>query len=637
MFVKKFTLKDGRIKLKIIHSYRKASDGKTSSTVIKDLGFMDEIEKTHPNAMAWAEEEARRATEEYNMQKFDYSIKVSRMEHLPNIDDMPNNEKLRKNLGYAAFSVIYHELGIDKFWDNRRRYRRFDFNVNSIFKNIVYSRLLYPSSKKSAWENRGVFFEDTDYSLDDVYSALDYFQDYSEELVKKLDSRVQERYGRDTFLLNYDVTNYYFEIDDNDKDTLDENGRIIEKGLRKKGCSKEHRTTPIIQMGLFMDRNGLPVSYDLFPGNTHDSQTLIPMVEKASSHFNHTNLIVVADKGMMSGDNIRMIHAKKQGYIISSSVRKADATFKQYVLDDSDYSEIYDAKTGVLEFKMKSRITPRKIKVTTIDPETHEKTESKETHIVNERQIIIWSRKYAEREKKQRNKVLEKTKFLIDSSSNEATTVKFGARKYIVKKPMLKGKPAQVDSYTISLDEDLVSEEESYDGYYAICTNVVGCTGDPDIDSKADRFFESHPKKELYFDSRDGFFVLRSDASDQWILDAYHGLWRIEETFKVTKSGIEARPVFAWTAKRIRAHFLTCFTALLMIRLLQYRLEWKYSDGKILESLRNASCSLAGKNIYVCDYRDNVLDDIGKLLGLDFSMRYLTQMNIKKMLASTKK
>ena len=637
MFIKESSTKKGRKKLKVLRSYRKPSDGKPTTAVVKDLGFIEDIEREHGDPMAWAELERIRLEQEARSEDGECTIKVSRHERLEKISDLPAGARNRKNLGYAAFSSIYHELEIDEFWDNRRRHRRFGFNANSVFKTLVYSRLLYPSSKRTAWENRGMFFEDADYSLADMYRALDYFQGYDRDLLARMDRMVGKRYGRDTFLLSYDVTNYYFEIDENDSDLLDEDGNVIEKGLRKKGYSKEHRTSPIIQMGLFMDRNGLPVSYDIFPGNTHDSQTLIPMIEKAERHFSRTNLIVVADKGMMSGDNIRMIHAKRQGYIISSSIRKGDARFREYAVEDSGFTDMYDAKTKDLEFRIKSRIVPRRISVSSIDPETGEKTGGKESLVVNERQIIIWSRKYAERERQQRNKVLEKARRLIGSKSDEATAIKFGARKYIVKEPVLDGKPAEVGEYIVSLDEDKVAEEEAYDGYYCICTNVVGCTGDSDIDRRANRFFEDHPEKEVYFDNRDGFLVLRSDASDRWIAEAYHGLWKIEETFKVTKSGIEARPVYAWTAKRIRAHFLICFTALLLIRLLQYRLGWKHSDEAILDTLRAASGSLAGQNIYVFDHNDEVLADIGKSLGLDFSHKYLTPIDIRKMLGSTKK
>lgn len=618
---------DGRIKVKIIKTFRK-EDGKNTSAIVKDLGYLDDLEKEHENPLAWAKEEAKRLTEEN---------KEARKKRIQSIDFDTTPLDQREgghggpviNIGSAAISRIYHDLEIDEFLDNRRRYRRFGFNVEKVVRFLIYNRVLDPDSKKGAWEKKHLYYDsDDDFSLDQVYETMDFLASYKEDLVKKIDTVIGQKYSRNTCHLFYDVTNYYFEIDNNDEEILDEEGNPQNKAYRQPGCSKEHRTTPIVQMGLFMDQNGIPVDYDLFRGNTHDSQTLVPMISKASTRFEKTGLIVVADKGMMSGDNIKAIRERRQGYVISSSVRKSDAKFQEWVLDDEGYSEFYNANSGILEYRIKSRFSPRFI--TVHDPENKKRTKKVR---INERQIVIWSRKYAERARKQRDEVLEKTIKLIGRRSGEATTVKFGARKYIVKSPIKGGMPADVDDYVISLDENLVNEEEALDGYYAICTNVTGVDGD----RKAAEFFKNHPDRTAYYDNS-GFFVMnREEVPPQEIVDIYHGLWRIEETFKVTKSTLQTRPVFHWTEKRIEGHFLICFISLTILRLLQYRLNWKYSSKVITEVLKDAVGIGTGLGEYVFRYYDPVLGEIGKLLGIDFTKVRRTKNDIRMLFAGTKK
>ncbi len=616
MFVRQIpNKKTGRTAVCIIQSYRDVSTGNNRSRVIENLGFLDVLEREHEDPIAWAKLRAADLTRQAEEGKNQYRLSLDGKEKIP------QNETLRKNIGYAAFSKLYHQLEIDEFMDNRRRYTKREHNPNSVLKMLVFNRLLFPDSKKGAWEGRHTFLEDSAYSLDNVYSSLDFLLKYRTDLMAKLHEKICRIYHRDTLLLFYDVTNYYFEIDENDTDITGDDG-VVSEGLRKKGYSKEHRTTPIVQLGLFMDEMGIPVSYELFPGNCHDSKTLIPMMDASFDDFGMSHMIVVADKGMMGGDNIRDILLKHKGYVISSSARKADAKFTAYMLNQEGYTELYDKDTGILEFKYKSRTTPRYIKVTS-------PSGGKSTVKINEHQIVMWSRKYAERERKGREKVLDKTRRLIGSTSKNALELVFGSRKYILKEPVdTKGEGVNVDAYVLSLDEEKIREEESLDGYYVICTNVRGL-------EKGTRPFKDGQR--CRFSKSDGFFELNRELGDLDIVDMYHGLWRIEETFKVTKSDLQARPVFVWTQDRIRAHFLVCFISMVLMRLLQHRLEWKYSASSIQESLSKACGTLVGGNLFAFDHFDEVLDDIGKELGIDFSNRYLTLGKMKSLIAETKK
>ncbi len=253
----------------------------------------------------------------------------------------------RHNFGYTALSSIYHELEIDSFFQNRQRITKAQFNYNSIFRSLVFPRLIAPASKRASFSYLKHFFERADFSLDDVYRSLPFFKKYQADLQLGIHERIRQNYGRDTSLVYYDVTNYYFEIDEPNE-------------MLRRGVSKEHRKDPIVQMGLFMDTNGLPISYGLFSGNTLDKQTLIPMMGKLQDDYSLGRIIVVADRGLITGDNIFQTLSDGNGYLLSYSIRGSDKAFKDYVLDPKGYIQKKDG------FRIKSRLAPRKIRVTDV-------------------------------------------------------------------------------------------------------------------------------------------------------------------------------------------------------------------------------------------------------------------------------
>lgn len=243
----------------------------------------------------------------------------------PIVIDFAPDEKLelnftyRKNFGYSVISKIYHELEIDKFMINRQHGTKLEFSCNNIMKLLVYSRLLTPASKRKTYKGKTYYFEKEDYSLSDIYRFLTFLNKHGSNLQLWINDRIKRQYNRDTNLVYYDVTNYYFEAD-----TIDE--------LRKKGVSKEHRPNPIVQMGLFMDTMGIPITYQLFPGSTNDCLTFRPNLSQIQSEYNLGRVIVVANKGMTTGDNIYYTLSAKDGYVFSMSVRGAGKELKEYVL-----------------------------------------------------------------------------------------------------------------------------------------------------------------------------------------------------------------------------------------------------------------------------------------------------------------
>lgn len=571
MFLRKaMNKKTGRTYLSIVHSYRDKEAKTTRSTVIKSIGYLDELQKEYEDPIAYFTAEANAMEEQRLKDNASYSFSINKS------DTLQLGTDNYKNFGHAALSRIYHELELHTFFTHKQRHSKETYDADTILKMMVYSRLLYPASKKSNFENRNRFFEKEDFSLDDVYRSLSLFNKHKESLMLWINDKIKQSYGRDTSLVYYDVTNYYFETDISDDD------------FKKKGVSKEHRPNPIVQMGLFIDNNGLPITYQLFPGNTNDCLTFRPNLKKIKLDYELGKVVVVADKGMTTGDNIWYTLSGGNGYVFSMSVRGADKELKDYVLNGNGYEWLGS------EYKRKSRPYPRTIQVTSVTGKKLKKT-------VHEKQVIFYSEKYDKRAKAERAAALAKAYDLASHPGKYTQATSYGASKYIKKIDFDKetGEILKASS-NLEIDEKKLQEEEALDGYYAIITSEM-------------------------------------NETDDRIIDMYRGLWRIEESFRVTKSDLEARPVYVSTREHIEAHFLTCFIALVIARILEMKTEHKYSITKLLESLAKANCMYIKENLYLFGFYDEVLKDIGEKTGIDFSRQILSLAEIKKILANTKK
>ena len=571
MFLKKTPNKSGRINLAIVDGYYDKATKKTKHKVIESLGYLDELEKQYDDPIDYFTKRAKKLTEEKKARQAPINFTFY------DSDRLCVGDNLRKNFGYAALSKIYHELELDKFLNNRQRHTKESYDANTILKMLVYSRILAPASKKSSFDHREMFFEKTNYSLDDVYRCLSFLNKHKETIQVWMNDKIKENYGRDTSLIYYDVTNYYFETDE-------------QNDFLRKGVSKEHRPNPIVQMGLFMDNNAIPITFELFAGNTNDCLTYRPNFGRIKKQFNLGRVISVADKGMTTGDNIwyTINTPAHDGYVFSMSIRGAEKSMKEYVLDDDGY--VWLGK----EYKRKSRKYPRTIQVTSTSGKKIKKQ-------VDEKQVVFWSEKYAKRAKAEREAALAKARDLAANPGSYTRATSYGAAKYVKKVDYDKDTGEILTASSIlDIDEDLIREEEALDGYYMLLTSEM-------------------------------------DTPDDKIIDMYRGLWRIEESFKITKSELEARPVYVWTREHIEAHFLTCFIALTISRILEMKLEHKYSTGRIIDSLSRAECSLLQQNYYVFDYYDEVLKDIGNVTNIDFSKRIRTLGEIKQVIADSKK
>lgn len=558
----------GRTYLSIVKGYHDKEKGHSKSITIESLGYLDDLEREYDDPITHFEKVVAKMNEEQKKNDTITTITINSKE------EVDKNSSSKKNFGYAAASKIYHELEIDKFLINRQRHLNIDYSLNNIMKLMVFSRLLTPCSKKKTYENKNYFFENSDFSLDDVYRALTHMNNHRDAIQKFIYEHIKEQYGRNTEIVYYDVTNYYFEIDEPDE-------------LRKKGVSKEHRPDPIVQMGLLMDTFGMPIAYKLFKGNANDCTTLVPVLKEIRRDFNLGRMIVVADKGLNTSENIYYNLKRDNGYVFSQSVRGANKELKAYVLKDHGY--IWYGE----EYKRKSRLYPREIEVM----ENGKKIKKR----IDEKQVIFYSKDYDKRAKAAREPALQKAKELIKDPSKFNHSSSYGAAKYIKNIHFDKDTGEIIDKKGIlSFDESKLKEEEMLDGYYAIVTSELG-------------------------------------KSDDNVIEIYRGLWKIEESFKITKSELEARPVYLSREDHIQAHFLICFIALVIIRILQHRTENKYSITRILESLGKVCCSHIQENCYLFEYRDDVIDAIGTILNIDFNKKYLTLGEIKKILGEVKK
>jgi len=417
------------------------------------------------------------------------------------------------------------------------------------------------------------------------------------DMIRHLNDQMVAKYRRRTTLMYYDVTNYYWEIDEDDD-------------LRRRGCSKEHRPEPIVQMGLFMDDEGLPVTYGLFPGNTNDVVTMRPMMDRLLDGLGNRDYIYVADRGIMSGMNIAQIVLDNKGYVISDSVRKASRAMKDYVLDQDGYT-----RSGDGSFMYKSRLQPRDIRVETMDGRQR-------LVRINERQIVFWSEKYSTKQGHERERAVGKA---LDrtSASGEGSVLNNHAGNRYIKKVIFDsttGREVSEPGFSTSIDQDLIASEEELDGYYIIRTNVVGIGEDSRVEDFNGFGSRWHPA--------DNLLELDRPLSDLDVIDIYRGLWQIEDSFRITKSILRARPVFVRNEPSIEAHFLSCFVALLILRLLEKKTGSRIPVRTIVESLRKADLAELPNGTYMNTYCDNVISDIGKALDLQLDRRFYSKRDV---------
>lgn len=605
MFVKQNKSHKG-ILLTFTVGYRE--NGKVKHKNVETIGYLDDLKKQYDDPISHFKQIAKqRSNNEIN----ELIIKNLKSK---TIDDNSHP----KNLGYAILKMVYNELNISSILNKKQSSLNIQYSLEDIMKLLVFSRILYPASKSETYNNKDLFFEKFDFSLKDLYRSLDHFQSLKDDIVKSIWNNTKDVYNRDTSITYYDTTNYYFEISYNDEDLIDENGNILEKGSRKKSPSREHRKTPIIGMGLLMDKNGIPLSYDLFPGNESEKLMMRPTLKKTKAKFGINRTIIVADRGQNTSDNTVFIagknddeHTNHDGYVYGQSIIGANKEFKTWALDQSGFTNdyIYDDDGNIITykeaikdeignilryenkpiiFKHKSRVYAKKVKI-------KKDGQRKVDYQIYQKQMVYYSKKYADKQKHERVLAIKKAEDLIKNPGKFTQATSYGCTKYINNIRFNEETGEIPSGLELSLKLDKIKEEKKFDGYYSIVTS-------------------------------------EKNLPDKEIRDVYKGLWKIEESFKITKSDLETRPVYVWTKEHIEAHFLTCFISLVILRLIEYKTNRKYSTSSIINSLKKYTSNNLEHDIYLQNFTNNIIKDLSSIYNIDLSRKYLTLSEIKKIL-----
>ena len=544
------------------------SQGKSTSKTIRKLGTLAELSKRlhtdRDGVLAWANEQARLETASYKSEKEDALVMVPF--HSNKLMDY-HKQKLFTG-GYLFLQSIYYGLKMDSICRKIKSRYKFEYDLNAILSDLIYTRVLVPSSKSSSFRTAKQFLEPPTYRLHDVYRALSV-------LAREMDFIQAEVYKNSFFLgsrndriLYYDCTNYYFEIEQEDGD-------------KKYGKSKEHRPNPIIQMGLFTDGDGLPLAFSLFPGNQNEQKSLKPLETKILQQFGCEKFIYCSDAGLASEDNRAFNHMGQRSFIVTQSIKKLPAEDRTWALDRNGFKRLSDdASMDITKLSEEDK------------DQLYYKEEPFTTKKLHQRLIITYSPKYASYQKAVRAEQIARAEKMVANGTLKKQRKNPNDPARFVNKIAAteEGEKAKIHYY---LDLDKIAEEEMYDGLYAVCTDL-----------------------------------LDDDVAD--ILKVSEGRWQIEDCFRTMKTDFEARPVYLAREDRIKAHFLTCFLSLLHFRLLKRSLKDAYTTEQLLQTLRNIKFADVEEQGFMPVYeRQKITDDLHETCGFRTDYQFITKRKMK--------
>ena len=425
---------------------------------------------------------------------------------------------------------LIEEIGIDRLFATMKKERKIKYDVYGFFKMLVMGRIMEPASKIETVRQNEEYYEPIlkgKYNEGNVYDTLTFIGENKDKIVRRINTKLKEKYGAKKDYIYYDVTNFYFEREEDEEDEYDEEGNLKKKGFRKVGVSKENRRLPLVQMGLFMDNEGMPISIESFAGNTVDQKTLRPALSKNIEGLEFSRFVLVADRGICNEENIAHIVEAGNGYIISKSLlKKTKKQERQWAYSQEGY-----IKSGE-DFKYKSRIINREI--------TDEKGNKRE---IKEKVVVYWSRKFYERSIRENINFLNFIKKIQDKNNNfKISSTQVKALKRFMKEEYVNintGEIINSKDIRMELDYEKVEEYKQGLGYYQIVTSEIG---------------------------------MRVEE----IIEKYHGLTRLEEQFRIMKGTLETRPIYVWTQEHINAHLMICLIALIIIRMIQRQIN-KYT------------------------------------------------------------
>ncbi|MDO5151558.1 MAG: IS1634 family transposase [Oscillospiraceae bacterium] len=566
-FIKIIRNREKKAYVYLYENYREGN--KIKGRQVYSFGQLELLEKQEPGFLQRVKKEAKlglldNLIKDYITVKFDLYEKQSR-------DDDPDNDK---NYGWFVLDELFKEFQLDKFIKKAVKKYKIPYELCDVIKLLTYARIIFPASKSKTVKLQNMFFGDWDINQNYMDRSLDYFKTIREDMFLHLHQQQVAKMGRISSVVFYDVTNYYYTNDIDDIDVWDEDtGELVKEGMRKRGCSKENRPNPIVQMGLFMDSNGIPVSYKLFPGNTHDCSTYKPALEEIVNNFKMNRVIITADKAMNSKKNIMINHKSNHGYIYSQKVRGKYGVPKdvqEFAIDVKSWKIVDE------DFAYKSMVHERKL-----DKDT----------IIKEKVIVTWRREYAERDQRSREECVDRAKKMAKPPVFRKTCKK-GSKRYLI--PVFKD-PATGEMLELNcdceLDKDLIHFDSLFDGINVLVTSEI-------------------------------------DADDMFIINQYRQLHFIEDCFRITKSGIQSRPIYVTTPEHIEAHFFTCFLALYLIRNIYFRINKCLSSEKIIEGLKSAKCGELGEGYLKMSSNDDFKLMIEKL-NIEEPYKYIPKFKLE--------
>lgn len=539
--------------------------GKSTSRIYKKLGKLSELSKKlntdRDGVMAWAREQARIETEKYKKENESVSIALN-----PNIP-IKKDQQNTFNCGYLFLQSIYYSLHLDNICRNIKNRHDYEYDLNAILADLIYARFLNPTSKLSSFKYCHSLLEQPTYHLHDIYRALTVLAEESDYIQAELYRNSNYIHKRNTRVLYYDCTNYYFEIEQ-------------ERGDAKYGKNKENRPNPIVGMGLFMDADGFPLSFDLFPGNQNEQLTLKDHEHKVINDFQCSQFVYCSDSGLGSKKNRLLNTTGGRAYVITQSLKKLKKDVRETALSTSQYRKI-----GSNKF----------IDLNDLDEEV-----PYDSNELSETLIVTYSPKYRKYQASIRqNQIQRAQKMITDSGKPKKNRKNPNDPARFLKKQSFTDNGELAEDEIWQIDQEVIEKEAMYDGFYAVVTNL-----DDDV---------------------------------QDIIAINKRRWQIEECFRILKSDFDARPVYLRDDDRIKAHFLICFMALLFFRILENKLEYKYTAGQIVSTMKKMNLTLLEGYGYIPSYtRTDITDDLHKLFGFRTDYQITKKQKMRNIIHQTK-
>lgn len=549
--------------------------GVSTSVIIRKLGTLKDLLPEHgptrDDVMVWAKEQARIETLKYKREKEEKQIKLTFHADRP----LDYDKQVFYRGGYLFLQSIYYQLQINKICRKLKQKHKFKYDINAILSDMIYARILEPRSKRSSYKAASEFLEKPSYKLHDVYRALDVLGAECDLIQAELYKNSHFLGARNDKVLYYDCSNYYFEIEQED-------------GNKKYGKSKEHRPNPIIQMGLFMDGDGIPLAFSTFAGNANEQTSLKPLEKKILGEFGCQKFIYCSDAGLGSESIREYNHMGERAYIVTQSIKKIKKEEKEWALDPQGFKKVSD-DTPVDITKLNSN-----------DKGLYYKDEPYTTKKLHQRLIITYSPKYAAYQRTIRDKQVERAQKMLDSGNTKKNRKNPNDPARFIEKTAVtpEGEAADIK---YSLDENKITEETLYDGLYAVCTDLLD-------DNVAD------------------------------ILKVSEGRWQIEECFRIMKTDFSARPVYLQDENRIQAHFLICFLALTIYRFLEKKMDLKYTCEELLETLKAINFAEIQEQGYIPLYkREAITDDLHEACGFRTDYQFITKSKMRTIQKKSKR